>query len=253
MFLSNKYSRWYDAIISQARSQCKPAIAERHHIIPKSMGGNDQESNLVYLTPRAHFICHLLLSKMTEGNAKYKMTTAICLMKHNTSKKLARIKITSKIYDMSVMFSRVSFSEEHRAKLSFKAKNRKSKPMSESARINHRESMIGKNKGKKLSDESKNKISISKTGVLLGPTSQETKNKISKANTGKIRSQTMKENQGKRWEIQDPNGSRIIIKSLKTFCKDRSLGYTSLMNTLLTKKPIINGQSRGWLILSKLS
>jgi hypothetical protein len=37
---------------------------EAHHIIPKCMGGADSKDNLVLLTAKEHFICHLLLEKM---------------------------------------------------------------------------------------------------------------------------------------------------------------------------------------------
>lgn len=36
---------------------------ERHHIIPKWMGGSDKKSNLVLLTAREHYIAHYLLFK----------------------------------------------------------------------------------------------------------------------------------------------------------------------------------------------
>lgn len=44
------------------------------------MGGNDEISNLVELTAREHYICHLLLPKMTEGEARYKMIYAYTIM-----------------------------------------------------------------------------------------------------------------------------------------------------------------------------
>jgi hypothetical protein len=37
---------------------------EHHHIIPVSLGG-EYENNMVYLTPREHFIAHYLLMKIT--------------------------------------------------------------------------------------------------------------------------------------------------------------------------------------------
>ena len=37
---------------------------EKHHIQPKSLGGNNNIENLVKLTAREHFICHWLLVKM---------------------------------------------------------------------------------------------------------------------------------------------------------------------------------------------
>ena len=68
MFLNNKYTKWYDNIIlnskNQFRKKSKKEYFEKHHIIPKSFGGSNLEENLVLLTPREHFICHLLLVKM---------------------------------------------------------------------------------------------------------------------------------------------------------------------------------------------
>lgn len=138
MFLPNKYTTWYMSIISQARQRCKPSISEKHHVVPRSLGGSNDETNLVCLTPREHFICHLLLARMTEGAARYKMTAAICLMIKNTAKHLNRSTVTSKAYDMRVAYSRVSFSLEHRTKLSAKAKARKPQPKQPETKEKHR-------------------------------------------------------------------------------------------------------------------
>jgi len=37
---------------------------EKHHITPKSMGGDNFSQNIVILTAREHFLCHWLLTKM---------------------------------------------------------------------------------------------------------------------------------------------------------------------------------------------
>jgi hypothetical protein len=68
MFLDNKYTRWYYNIINAARTRTneKLSYTERHHIIPKSLGGNNSSDNLVPLTGREHFIVHLLLTKMCD-------------------------------------------------------------------------------------------------------------------------------------------------------------------------------------------
>ncbi len=34
---------------------------ERHHILPKCLGGENDKENLVLLTGKEHFICHKLL------------------------------------------------------------------------------------------------------------------------------------------------------------------------------------------------
>ena len=65
-------------IIDRAKSRTLLAneYYEKHHIIPKSLGGTNEKENLVSLTAREHFICHLLLLKITEGKNYYKMVNA---------------------------------------------------------------------------------------------------------------------------------------------------------------------------------
>lgn len=60
------YQGIYDHIIANAkvRSISKEEYTERHHIIPKSLGGSNRKDNIVRLYPREHFVCHLLLAKI---------------------------------------------------------------------------------------------------------------------------------------------------------------------------------------------
>lgn len=79
----NKYTQWYINIISnslnrynfdqsvkkeQNRRNAKKLLGyvEFHHIVPKSIQNtfDNDLNNLVALTPKEHFICHLLLTKM---------------------------------------------------------------------------------------------------------------------------------------------------------------------------------------------
>ena len=57
-------------------------ICEEHHIIPRCLGGSDDKSNLVKLTAKEHFICHLLLTKIyKKGSLEYyKMCHAFLMM-----------------------------------------------------------------------------------------------------------------------------------------------------------------------------
>ena len=50
---------------------------EKHHIIPKSMGGSNAKSNLAILTPREHALAHLLLVRVLTGTEKAKMVFAL--------------------------------------------------------------------------------------------------------------------------------------------------------------------------------
>ena len=66
------YEKIYYAIINNARSRKKVSTFEKHHIIPSSCGGTNDQSNLVYLTTREHLLCHLLLVKMYKDNSIFR-------------------------------------------------------------------------------------------------------------------------------------------------------------------------------------
>lgn len=82
IFIVNKYTRWYYNIITnaQARTLPKEIYTEKHHIIPKSLGGSNKKDNLVALTAREHFVCHWLLTKMATGLVKQKMVYGLWRM-----------------------------------------------------------------------------------------------------------------------------------------------------------------------------
>lgn len=67
-FLHNKYTNWYYKIVNFSRKRVNLGYIERHHIIPKSIGGLDINENMVSLTAREHFLCHYLLTKMVHEN-----------------------------------------------------------------------------------------------------------------------------------------------------------------------------------------
>jgi len=77
MYLQNKYTTWYYSIINNAKNRNIDSYTEKHHIIPKSLGGDNSTDNLVKLTAREHFICHLLLTKMVNGPERHKMLSAV--------------------------------------------------------------------------------------------------------------------------------------------------------------------------------
>ena len=76
IFIDNKYTRWYYTIINRAQTRQLNCYTERHHIVPKSLGGSNESSNLVSLTAREHFVCHMLLTKMVSGIQRQKMVHA---------------------------------------------------------------------------------------------------------------------------------------------------------------------------------
>lgn len=64
------YSRIYNNIIALGKTRTLPedTYTEKHHVIPKCLGGDNSKDNLVKLTAREHYVVHWLLVKIYPGN-----------------------------------------------------------------------------------------------------------------------------------------------------------------------------------------
>ena len=60
------YARIYDEFIASRRHRT-PRLADRHHVIPRCIGGTNAAENLIRLSPEDHFFAHLLLAKIFGG------------------------------------------------------------------------------------------------------------------------------------------------------------------------------------------
>lgn len=58
----------YEKLIQYYRANPPEGFVERHHILPRCMGGTDTLDNLILLPARAHFIVHYLLYKAYPEN-----------------------------------------------------------------------------------------------------------------------------------------------------------------------------------------
>jgi hypothetical protein len=101
IFINNKYTNWYNSLINKAQNRIVLGYAEKHHIIPSALGGTNEKDNIVKLTPREHFICHLLLTKMTTGNARYKMNFALHMLSNAKNIGEGRYIPNGRMYDLA--------------------------------------------------------------------------------------------------------------------------------------------------------
>jgi hypothetical protein len=196
--LTNKYSKTYFAITSNAKQRITGGYTELHHIIPQSMGGSNDKENLVELTAREHFICHWLLIRMTEGEDRSKMLYALNGMKaENRYQQRYHTKITARVYEKyriehaenhsKRMKGRPAWNkgiklegielEEHRER----TRNRKIDPIKQAIGQQKR---IEKIKGQKRTDDTRKKMSDSHTGKIKGPQSDEHRLAISLGSKG---------------------------------------------------------------------
>jgi hypothetical protein len=108
MFLDNKYTKWYFSIIDKAVSENRikrkgdGSNFERHHIIPRCLGGTNDRGNLVVLTYKEHFLCHWLLIKMVAGTLYVrKMQHAFVWMANRVAKNSSQYAIGRKHYRLA--------------------------------------------------------------------------------------------------------------------------------------------------------
>lgn len=198
----------YEKLITHAIENPPSGRTERHHVLPRAMGGNEDPANLVDLTPKQHFIAHYLLWKAYRNRAMARSFHFFSTIR--------RRKVYSRDYaayrqdmtmsaetkrKMSVARLGMTFSEETRNKMADSArartKNRKHSPetkakMAETARAREAEKrqrgwtypdsgrtkIAAAGKGRSVSQATRAKIALR----LLGhPVSVETREKISMA------------------------------------------------------------------------
>lgn len=104
LFKKNKYTKWYFNLIESRNklNRKKELGLQEHHIIPKSLGGNNRKINKIILTPREHYICHLLLLEMTDGINKSKMYYAFLRFKSSEYTSSRSYEKFIKLYSKSV-------------------------------------------------------------------------------------------------------------------------------------------------------
>lgn len=108
------YLKLYNNIIDRAKTRTMEGYKETHHIIPKSCGGTDDKFNLVDLTAKEHFICHLLLAKIYENDiVKHKKCVRAFIMMLVCESGNQKRYITSKQYqNLKEKFSKIQSQEQ---------------------------------------------------------------------------------------------------------------------------------------------
>ena len=83
------YARIYEQFIADrlGKQPENPVYFERHHILPRCLGGGDEKENLIRLSPEDHLFAHLLLAKIHGG----KLWSAVFLMTANSPRNKRRV------------------------------------------------------------------------------------------------------------------------------------------------------------------
>jgi hypothetical protein len=233
-FINNKYLNIYYSIINNAKLRKKiNGYTEKHHIIPRSLGGSNDLDNLVPLTAKEHFVCHRLLVRITKGKNQAKMIFALGSMMNRYNTEMKRYVPNGKTYEylrkqLSKAHKTIGRTPEHIESIK---KAHTGKIVSEETKKRMSESIKlagpagGAIKGSKRSEETCRKISESRKGVKLSKehrknlsearkhvvVSKETGRKISAALSGKLKKKLIcphcnlegGDSQMKRWHFDN--------------------------------------------------
>lgn len=93
------YKKIYHSITNTAVDRKKKTGLERHHIVPASCGGTNDQNNLVYLTSREHLLCHLLLVKIYHNNPVFKKKMIYALWWMSKTARQKGVRISSRLYE----------------------------------------------------------------------------------------------------------------------------------------------------------
>ena len=195
MYLQNKYTKCYYNIIDRAKSRdlSKETYTEKHHIIPKSLGGLNNKDNLVKLTAKEHRLAHILLPRMPIDPLHTKsMWYALWMMLRTKNTNQQRKISKGSAFEVAKIKVAENSSQLHKGKtVSKKTREKLSKSC---------QGRPSPNKGRAMSENQKQKLSIAHKGKIIAPEtvskildsrrhyrhSEETKRKIGQSQIGKV-------------------------------------------------------------------
>ena len=92
------YQKIYNNLVESRNNQSvyTDGYYEKHHIVPKCLGGTDDAQNLVKLTYREHFIAHWLLCKIHKNHSGIQYAFLCMLRKQPTGERI----LTSRMFDV---------------------------------------------------------------------------------------------------------------------------------------------------------
>lgn len=164
------YDQFIADILSTRGRVLEKADKERHHILPRCMGGSDDAENLVDLELEEHFIAHKLLAEENPGNMKlqyaFRRMSNIRRVGHTTlietPEQYREARLENKHKTVETNFGK-ELREETKRKISEANKGKKRSPEVGEA-ISERLKEYYKThpnpmQGRKLSDEAKAKMS----------------------------------------------------------------------------------------------
>ena len=80
------YAKIYESLIERGKNRICTGYTEKHHIVPRCLGGSDNKDNIVVLTPEEHYVAHQLLVKMYPGNHRIAKAASMMIVNRPSNK-----------------------------------------------------------------------------------------------------------------------------------------------------------------------
>lgn len=173
------YQRIHNQLISFYQENPPEGYSERHHIIPRCLGGTNEKTNLVRLPARVHFTIHLLLAKIHGGKLIYAVQRLSYDGKHG-SRYYAWVKtafIKQKSIDMMANKIMVGRKASHDTKIKLSIVRRGNKnaaghkgriPWNKGKKYKQKSEKIHGSIGQKRTEEQRRKCSLAQLGNTKG-------------------------------------------------------------------------------------
>jgi len=204
------YKKHYDLLIEKAKNRLVlEGYKEKHHIVPKCMGGDNNSLNIAVLTAREHYVAHWLLHKIYPENAN--LIYVFNFMINGNRKKY--LKLSSKEYEkikllISETRKKFKYTSESKLKISNSQKQR--------YKLNPKiHPQLGKHRTideKEKSSESMKKWHKTHTHKMLNK-KHKNESKIKMRNSSLMY----------EYVYKNPNGNVINIRSMNEFCNTNKL------------------------------
>ena len=150
------YEIHYRRLIKRAKGRSLQEYTEKHHIIPKCLGGSNFYDNLVALTAREHFVAHQLLCKIHPNNKK--LVYALYMMTLSTSQTIRNNKEYGWIRQQYSKNHHARGKPAHNKGISASARTKTKMSVSKKLYWEEHPNMPAPNRGISHTDETKEKI-----------------------------------------------------------------------------------------------
>lgn len=239
------YDKIYKSLCEKVASRdVSGAYTEKHHVVPKCLGGSNRSHNLVRLFPREHYFAHKLLCRIYPNNLK--LAFALVCMGSKGAKSAVGHIATSRDYENSrIRFSEL-LKEQHPKKGKKLSEERRREISEKSPRLSGKEHpMYGKRhkeSSKALMSNNAHRTSGEDHPMFGVKHTEETRKKMSDAYAKRVRSQWNFDK--KIYTLRNIETGEVFVGFRFDFCRKYNLPTTNGALTHLLKGRI--KKLKGW-------